>query len=237
MRRRPPLSSGHPVTGRGWTRPAPKTGNEIYHDRTSGVRLTSLLVAEIAILSARPRGHGVTPLRRRRNAEITDRQQALEIEAAGGEVGGPSFQAIDDCHDLHHFAAEFTDAVDCLQGAAAGRDYVIHDHDLHARLDRAFDESLRPVPFRLSADEKPEQLSAAPPGGREHAADDRVGADRHAADRLEVEALQEVEQPFADELQAFGMQRNLLAVEVIAGLLPRSESEFAEFEGPLTKEL
>src|SRR6266404_3694566 len=57
---------------------------------------------------------GVTnSLRHRRgDAEVLDREEAFEREAARGEVGGAPFHAVDDRHHPHDFAAKFLDPVD-----------------------------------------------------------------------------------------------------------------------------
>ena len=94
-----------------------------------------------------------------------------------------------------------------------------------------------PCPFGSLRTRNPTRSRPLRPGGRQHAADNRIGADRHAADRLKVDSREQFEQAFAHQLQPFGVQRDLLAVEVVAGLLSGGQREFAELEGPLAKEL
>lgn len=148
-----------------------------------------------------------------------------------GEVLCSAFHAIDDADDLDDLAAELDDAIDRLQRAAAGGHDVVDDDHFHAGDNRAFDVLVRAVTFRFFADEEPTHLAPASRRCDEHSADDRVGSDRHAADRVELHIGQQVEQPFADQPQSLRVQRDLLAVEVVARFFAAGEREVAELEG------
>jgi len=67
-------------------------------------------------------------------------------------------------------------------------------------------------------------------GGQDAAGCDRVGADRHAAMAWKSTPARS---PSSPSLTGAGLrvQRDLLAVEVVAGLLARSEREFSDFSG------
>src|SRR5690606_21688979 len=71
----------------------------------------------------------------------------------------------------------------------------------------------------------------------EHAADDRIGPDRHSPDRGELNPGEQVEKSLAHQPQAVRMQRDLLAVEVVSGLAAGCEREVTKLEGAFTKQV
>ena len=87
------------------------------------------------------------------------------------------------------------------------------------------------MPLGLFADHEAQQRYAADAGQRDHGGRDRIGADRHAADRLGAVGRKQVENALADQPRAGRVERDLLAVEIEAGLLARGQREVAKLQG------
>ena len=113
-----------------------------------------------------------------------------------------------------------------------------HDDDPLTRPHRAFDEPIGAVPLGFLAHQKAGNLLAADAGHRDHRRRDRVGPDRHSADRLGQRQIvgEQVENPFGHQLGAERIERHLLAVEIVFGLLATGQGEIAELERPVANQ-
>ncbi len=138
---------------------------------------------------------------------------------------------------MDDFAAEFLNAIDCLESAATGGNDVIDDDDVITGLDGAFDESLGAVSFGFLANHEAEERPLLCGGGDEDTSDDRIRPDAHATKSGEFDIFEEFEEPPGDLEESFGAEGDLFAIEIVRGFFSRGECEVAKLEGSLADEI
>ena len=119
------------------------------------------------------------------------------------------------------------DAVDRLDGRAAGGHDVLHHEAALARLERrALDPARQAVLLALLADEERLHVRTA----RERGAGDRVGAHRDAADRRDAQRARLIRHQLAEGPEALRPQDRSLRVDQVLRLAAAGEGHLADQE-------
>jgi hypothetical protein len=163
----------------------------------------------------------------------------MHVDAARLDGLAAAFLAVHQHQAEGDFPALALDGVDRLERGAAGGDDVIDDDDVVAGLEVALDLLARAVAFRLLADGENLERLVRVLGGGSHADGEgnRVRAERHAADGIDLEVLgvdlraHRVPAEIADEVGAEGIERGDAAVDVEVALFAGGEGEIAGADG------
>ena len=135
-------------------------------------------------------------------------------------------------------ATALADGVHGAQRGFAGRDHVFDDHDLHARLEAAFDEPARAVSFGLLAHGERIECAAVERGGVGNGVGNRIRAEREATERFGLPA-QVVEQPQpdpADQRLPLSRHGGEPRIDVVGRALAAGQDELAETHGALQQQ-
>ena len=172
-------------------------------------------------------------------------EQRDDVDAPRFDGLAAAFLTIDEDEGEGDFSTFALDGIDGFQGGAAGGDDVIDDDDGVAGFEISFDLFTRAVAFGLFADGENLKCFGRVSGGRGHAdrQRDRIGAEGHAADGVDVEMLgmdlgtDSMPAEVADEAGTEGIERGHAAVDVEVAFFSRCEGEGAGTDGFLKQEL
>ena len=174
-------------------------------------------------------------------ANVVGAEEAQERRSfRGGFYGGAAvgFFALHDADYGNDGHAGFLSGLDGVDGGGAGGADVVHDDDARAFAKEAFNATAGSVLlFGFAHEKSVNQGSAgfglgAPGAVGSNVADDRIGAHGESADSFSFNLVfkQEIENGFAGEASALGVERGGAAVDVVVAGAARGELELAEFE-------
>ncbi len=165
---------------------------------------------------------------------------------SSGFDGGTSvgFFAFDDADDSSNEHARFSCGFNGVDGGGAGCADVVDDENAGALLAEALDAAAGSVGLLGFADEEALDergagaLLGAPGAGGGDVGDDGIRAHSESADGVGVDVflMEKIEDGFAGEAAAFGVERGGPAVDVVVAGAPGGELELAKFEAGACEE-
>ena len=172
-------------------------------------------------------------------AHFVGREEAQEGRAdCGGFDSGAAirFFALYDANHGGNGHAGLARRFDGVDGGGAGGAHIVDDHNTRAFLAEALDAATGTVSlFRLANEEAVQQWCAgmgegAPRAGGGYVGDDGIGAHSETANGvcLNVILFQEIENGFAREASAFGVERSSAAIDVVVAGAAGRELELTE---------